>query len=210
MMESHSEDRGISLLSEEDLRIYSVGISTAGRAELRMAQSGREVVATTLDRKGAAHTEALVVQEGLSERIEVRIEDVQGPLPYENSLFDFVYARLVFHYLTRSELQSALKELYRILRPGGKIFAVVQSTECYVAKEGDYNPQTGMTAYFSKYRGTTLRYFHTKESISNHLHEAGFIVVHTKSYKELLCHDYKREVICERPVHLIEVLATKA
>ncbi|MGB4800361.1 MAG: hypothetical protein WBP03_02490 [Candidatus Saccharimonadales bacterium] len=77
---SISEDRGLALLTADDRKILSVGISTAGTAEILMARMhyGRSVVATTLDAAGAAQTRCTVADAGLTDQIEVKLEDVAG------------------------------------------------------------------------------------------------------------------------------------
>ena len=132
-LESISERNGIDLLIPIDKKIYSVGISTGGLAEIRMAQSDRKrhIIATTVDFTGAERIE----ESGLSNQIEVKIEDVGQPLPYPDSHFNYIYARLVLHYLAKDVLTSALAELYRILRTEGKIFIVVRSIDCVEASD---------------------------------------------------------------------------
>ena len=51
MPTSISEEHGLAYMSDADLVVYSVGISTAGAAEIKMAKSNakRKIIATTLD-----------------------------------------------------------------------------------------------------------------------------------------------------------------
>lgn len=42
-------------------------------------------------------------------------------LPYQDNSFDFVLSSLMFHHLTHDNKLLALKEVYRILRPGGEL-----------------------------------------------------------------------------------------
>lgn len=147
---SQSEDNGIALLNDADLMIYSVGISTGGVAEVRMAEQNprRHIIATTIDTKGAAFAKEQIAERGFSEQIEVKIEDVAQPLSYQDSYFDFIYARLVLHYLPRHDLQRALQELKRVLKPEGRLFVIVRSDMCADANtskpgiEYDDDPQT--------------------------------------------------------------------
>lgn len=51
-------------------------------------------------------------------------------LLYSSGEFDFVYARLVLHYLTQQQLSKSLMDLQWVLRKGGRIFVVVRSADC--------------------------------------------------------------------------------
>lgn len=59
---SQTEEYGLSLLTAAHKRVLSIGISTAGFAELRMllAEPERTVVATTLDPNGLEFTRQLL------------------------------------------------------------------------------------------------------------------------------------------------------
>jgi ubiquinone/menaquinone biosynthesis C-methylase UbiE len=212
MYPSTSENHGLEYLTEPDQKILSVGISTAGIAEIKMAKAhkARSIVATTIDEGGALFTQNLVRDAGLSDQITVKVEDVQHPLPYSNGFFDFIYARLVLHYLPKEGLQKALIELYRILRTGGKFFVVVRSKEGMEScKDSVYDPETGLTSLTTKSGRSFCRFFHTVESIREFLEEAGFKVMHIKTYKEQLCTDYERKYLNKEKDNLIEVLAAK-
>lgn len=212
-MKSISEDNGIAFLKPDDLKVYSVGISTGGHAEIRMAKlnSSRSIIATTIDREGAKFAESTIEEKGLSKQIIVKIEDVSTPLSYADHSFDFCYARLVLHYLSKIELKRALDELNRILKAYGRLFIVVRSAECLAAKSPNalYDPLTGFTTSESSgiiYR----RYFHTEDSIRKHLMSSKFSISHIKSYDEHLCEDFQRTKLSAYPDALIEVLATKS
>jgi len=123
--------------------------------------------------------------------------------------FDFIYARLVLHYLPKADLQKALKQLHSILKPTGHMFVVVRSTDCIESKQGCYHPESGMTTYTSSHGDTYSRYFHTQDSISDFLTKAGFHVTHVKAYDEQLCIDFERTKPSKHIDHLIEVYAHK-
>lgn len=211
-MESISERNGINFLSPTDKKIYSVGISTGGLAEIKMAQSDghRHVIATTVDLAGAEYAKQCIRESGLSDRIEVKIEDISRPLPYPNYHFDYIYARLVLHYLPKNALTSALAELYRVLRTEGKLFIVVRSVDCVEAsdKAARFDALTGLTTYSSGGKSYS-RYFHNQESIKEPLILAGFTIEHMDAYKEQLCVDFHRTQLASQIDSLIEVLAAK-
>ncbi len=212
MKSSISENNGLAALAEEDQRIYSVGISTGGAAEIRMALSSktRSIIATTIDEEGAAFACEQVEKAGLSGQIQVKLEDVAKPLPYADGYFDFVYARLVLHYLPKETLALALQELHRVLKTKGKLFVVVRSDECFEVKYPGalYDPDTGMTTYTSNGHSYS-RYFHSMDSIQHFLHSSQFSIQHAKKYDEQLCIDFQRTQPSANKDVLIEVLAAK-
>lgn len=212
MHPSISEDNGVAALTEQDKRVYSVGISSAAVAEIRMATASptRRIIATTIDPGGIKFATKKIQDAGLLEQIEVKLEDIAAPLPYSEGSFDFVYARLVLHYLPRNSLIQALKELHRVLKSTGKIFIVVRSTGCDAAKSNSsiLDSTTGMTTHTTG--GTSYsRYFHSPESIQNYLISAGFQIENLRTYEELLCVDFQRTQPAEQKDPLIEVLARK-
>lgn len=213
MHQSFSENNGIAHLKNDDLRIYSVGISTGGIAEMRMAElnSQRIVIATTLDAKGANFARERVEANGLSNQVIVKIEDVSKPLPYDKGSFDFIYARLVLHYLPKIELFHALSELHRVLKENGKIFIVVRSSKCYEATSATsvHDPITGLTTYTSNNGSSFSRFFHSDNSIHEYLKSAGFTIQHIDSYEEQLCTDFQRTQLSPYVDHLIEVVGSK-
>jgi ubiquinone/menaquinone biosynthesis C-methylase UbiE len=211
MTHSISENNGLSLISARHAKIYSVGISTGGAAEIRMASSApsRHITATTIDREGANFAKEQVEKAQLSDKIEVKLEDVSRPLPYADEHFDFVYARLVLHYLSKQELIVALKELYRVLKPQGDMFIVVRSADCLAAQKGRYNPENGMTTCTSKNGATYSRTFHTQDSLCSFLREAGFHIQHAKAYDERLCVAFQRTILSSDVDNLIEVFVSK-
>ncbi len=215
---SRSEDHGIELLQDTDREILSVGISTGGVAEIRMAQSDpqRHIVATTIDEKGLAFAQKYITEQGLDSQIETKLEDVSEPLAYPDEHFDYVYARLVLHYLPEDKLKATLLELRRVLRPGGKLYIVVRSTKCPDAtREGaQYDPTTHLTTHtdVDKMTGKTYsysRYFHTEDSIQDYVTAAGFTVEYVKSYDEQLYVDFMRTELSDNTDNVIELLATK-
>jgi ubiquinone/menaquinone biosynthesis C-methylase UbiE len=201
-MEAHfsqSEENGIKAVPNNAISIYSVGISTAGEAEIRMAKAEpkRKIIATTVDTEGAGFADRKVEDQGFSDQITVKIEDVSGKLPYPDDYFDFVYARLVLHYLPKSGLESALANLYRILKPGGKIYIVVRSTKAENFSEvtSTHDASTGFTTYVSKSNPSVMkrRFFHTPESIAEYVTSAGFEIDYITEYIEEIFTDFKRE-----------------
>ncbi len=216
---SISEQNGLSLLGEKDKKILSIGISAGGAAEIEMARMNKDchIIATTIDRAGLEFSKNIIDECGLSDRIELKLEDVSEKLQYKDKMFDFIYARLVFHYLDNQNLKNALLEMYRILKKEGKFFIVVRSIDDWEAKlEGTtYDEKTGMTTYTDiKTLGTEkIRYIsrrlHSQETIKNALENVGFRINYIKEYEEYLYRDYKRIDKNSKPSKIIEVCVTK-
>ena len=216
---SKSEEHGINLITEKDLNILSIGISTAGSAEIKMAEKNRNshIIATTIDKEGLNYTKNIIEQYGLSDRIETKLEDISEKMPYNDEFFDFVYARLVLHYLDNENLTNALKEIKRVMKKHGRLYIVVRSRDEWEAKlEGaSYDENTGITKY-PKYDtlGTDnveylYRRLHTVDSLSSFLVAEGFDIKYIKEYKEQSYKDYKRTEKVKYPNSLIECLCEK-
>ncbi len=216
---SKSEENGINLITANDLNILSIGISTAGSAEIKMAEKNRNshIIATTIDKEGLNYTKNIIEQYGLSERIETKLEDISEKMPYNDEFFDFVYARLVLHYLDNENLTNALKEIKRVMKKHGRLYIVVRSRDEWEAKlEGaSYDENTGITKY-PKYDtlGTDnveylYRRLHTVDSLSSFLVAEGFDIKYIKEYKEQSYRDYKRTEKVKYPNSLIECLCEK-
>lgn len=215
---SISEDNGITALTDNDLEVLSVGISTGGVAEIRMAEANpnRHIIATTIDEQGVAFAQKYIAERHLETQIEAKIEDVAEPLPYANAQFDFIYARLVLHYLPENKLIETLAELHRVLKPGGRLFVVVRSMACPDAtrKEAHFDPETHLTTchFIDEETGKPYsysRYFHTEESIRGYVAQAGFNVSYAKAYDEHLYVDFMRTELSPKTDNVIELLAVK-
>jgi SAM-dependent methyltransferase len=189
---SKSEKNGLNLIRSQDKNIYSVGISTAGFAEIEMVKGkpSRKVIATSIHKKGLQDTRNIIEEQGLSNQIVVKFEDISKKLMYKNESFDYVYARLVLHYLNNRELQASLNELHRVLKKKGHIYVVVRSIK---------DPDAGKID----------RIFYTKDSISTKLRESGFTIDYVIEYKEQLYHDYLRTQPHPLRSHLIEIHAKR-
>lgn len=214
-MQSRSESDGLACLQDTDLHILSVGISTAGRAEIAMAQQNplRHIVATTLDASGAATTREQIARAGLTDRITVKLEDISADaLPYEAERFDFVYARLVLHYLSAQALEAALGNIHKIIKKEGRLFVVVRSTdseEITMSPDVSFDNETQLTTYTDPNGVPATRYFHTPDSITDALGRAAFAVDHITQFDEDLSTAFDRLNGVWSPNNLIEVIASK-
>lgn len=216
---SKSEKRGLKMLNPNIENILSIGISTGGSAEIAMAKKcpNAKIIATTIDEKGLAFSIEKMSDFKEFNQIDVRIEDVSKPMPYEDNTFDFIYARLVLHYLTKQQLENALKEINRILKPNGILFIVARNNkEWEIAKKEyviEYDEETNMTTYYvqGKKEETAKRQFLSEEQLQSLINKYNFKIKRIKSYKEKLYTDYERtrKNKSKKANYLTEVVAFK-
>lgn len=215
---SISEERGLAQIKETDLMIFSPGISTAGFAEIRMAKQNpnRKIIATTIDKEGLNFARNVINQMGLDKQIETREENITSEWNYPENYFDFIYARLILHYLSAQELDKVLSGFKKSLKPGGRTFIVLRSEKSINPNDPNhsYDPITKFTreSFLGKNEeivGTGLRYFHTKETISNHLQKAGLQIDSIEQYPEILYKDFLRKEISKTPNDVIEAVGSK-
>ena len=214
---SKSEKRALKLLNPEISDILSIGVSTGGSAEINMARicPKAKIIATTIDEKGLAFTNEAIKKYGMEKRIETKLEDVSKPMPYKSNSFDFVYARLVLHYLNKQQLESALKEIHRVLKPSGLFFCVARNNEEWELTKPEfiisYDKKTNMTTYYEQWEKKVIRtrQFLSEEQLVSTLEQKKFDIVSCESYKEFLYTDYERTIKSKKPNSLTEIVATK-
>lgn len=54
-------------------------------------------------------------------RAQLVVGDISQPLPYEDSFFDKVYSNNTLYTIPRENREEVFKEMYRVLKPSGKI-----------------------------------------------------------------------------------------
>ena len=216
---SKSEKRGLKQLKPTMKNILSIGISTGGSAEINMAKicPNAKIVATTIDENGLKFSIEKMSNFKKCSQIEAKIEDVSKPMPYDNDTFDYVYARLVLHYLNKQQLNDALNEIYRVLKPKGTLFVVARNNKEWELSKPEfvisYDKETNITTYYSQWQKKDIakRQFLSEEQLKEALTAYNFKIKSIKSYRERLCTDYERtrKNRSKKPNYLTEVVATK-
>ena len=212
-VDSITENNAIKLFDSIEFNsMKSIGISTAGFIEGYYASKGKRVVATTLDNTGIEYMKSLLKDVEGSNNIEYRCEDASKQSKDEDNSFDVLYSRLCLHYLTDNELEVALNDCYRILKPKGVFFIALKSANDRMAQANNSNidKKTGLTVVTDrKLYGNQQRRFHTIESISEAVKNAGFKIESVIELKERLCKDWERKILSDADATVIQLVVRK-
>jgi ubiquinone/menaquinone biosynthesis C-methylase UbiE len=101
-------------------RVLEVGPGRGETAEWIANETGAEVVAVDQSER--------MVELARARGIDVRVGDVQN-LPFEDETFDCVVAAWMLYHVP--DLDRGLREIARVLRPGGRVVAVTNSARHY-------------------------------------------------------------------------------
>lgn len=146
-----------------------------------------------------------LARERLGENADVRVADLGAPLPYPDDKFDIVVASLSLHYV--EDWASALAELRRVLKPGGRlIVSIIHPTVYAVAyPEADYFALTQYSEDYDYGEETVwMTYWHRPlQDVINTFIDAGFRIKKVTepppapdTPTELLPHPDGRAFIC--------------
>jgi ubiquinone/menaquinone biosynthesis C-methylase UbiE len=103
-------------------RVLEIGVG-AGSDFLRWCRSAQHATGVDLTEAAIALTRERLELEGIfRDRYDLRVADAEA-LPFADATFDLVYSWGVLHHSPRTEV--AFRELFRVLKPGGIIRAMV-------------------------------------------------------------------------------------
>jgi ubiquinone/menaquinone biosynthesis C-methylase UbiE len=114
------------------IRALDIGCG-GGRHTLLLAREGYEVDAVDISEEGLRHTAAALTAAGVRASL---VAASMTELPFGDGTFDVAVSYGVFYYGTLSDGCAAVDELWRVLRPGGRAFAVVRTDRDYRAGKG--------------------------------------------------------------------------
>lgn len=100
-------------------RVLDIGCGT-GTLAIVVKQRYRDVDATGLDPdpKALARARQKASRAGVAVRFDQGFADA---LPYPDGAFDRVFSSMMFHHLRRAQKEGMLREVRRVLAPGGRI-----------------------------------------------------------------------------------------
>ncbi|MEX2204614.1 MAG: methyltransferase domain-containing protein [Myxococcota bacterium] len=103
-------------------RVLDLGCGTgAGTLKAKRAQAGIEIVGVDPDPKALARAKRKAERAGLSIEFQEGFGDA---LPCADARFDRVLSSFMFHHLESEQKPAVLRELLRVLRPGGRLHLV--------------------------------------------------------------------------------------
>jgi ubiquinone/menaquinone biosynthesis C-methylase UbiE len=122
--------------------------------------------------RGIKHLSDLFGEDFMKDRSEFLLDSVLHP-NYQDNCFDKVVAKMVIHELPKRSQVPALKELYRVLKPGGKIIIwdimLDDATQEFFQDVIRKKDTLAEFHYLAKYR-----YFLTEAEWTELLRESGF------------------------------------
>jgi SAM-dependent methyltransferase len=122
--------------------------------------------------------------------------DLTQPLPYRDGAFEAAFGSHVLEHLTPSEAAGVLRELHRVLRPGGIVRISVPDLDEVIAS---YDPSAPDDFLYGMWQGrerSTSRHRHwwlyNERSLGSLLRECGFTDVRRESFRTGRCPDVER------------------
>jgi SAM-dependent methyltransferase len=112
-------DRMLAMLGSDlsNRRVLDYGCGN-GWTTTQLAGRGATVSAFDISPEAVAQARAAAAREGLADRCDVRVMAGES-LEYADNSFDIAVGFAILHHL---ELNSALSELHRVLKPGGRAY----------------------------------------------------------------------------------------
>jgi predicted SAM-dependent methyltransferase len=121
--------------------------------------------------------------------------DLRYPLDCNENYFDGVFTEHTLEHLYPNDAKNLLKELYRVLKTGGRIRITVPDLEKYVSFYNNYNDFSKFEAFHSRYssrcsaiRNMTQNYFHLSvwdfDELRELLTSIGFSDIQRKSFSK--------------------------
>jgi SAM-dependent methyltransferase len=147
-------------------------------------------------------------QEGLFRKL--RYVNVTKPFPFASDEFDCVYSSHMLEHIPKQFVPGVLKEIYRVLKPGGVVRTVVPDLDHFITHYDVTNPDQFVAAVFqTEARGAKNRHWwmYNGHSLPRLLSENGFRDPTICPFQQGKCPDIEK--LDDREDHSLYVEAFK-
>jgi SAM-dependent methyltransferase len=141
-----------------------------GQDDIYFARQGYDVVSTDFSETALDYNTKKIPPE-LKDKIVVKKLDLSDNLPFGSNHFDVVYGHLAVHYFNDETTDKVFSEIKRVLKPGGILALLVNSTQ---------DPEYGN----GEKLGTD--YFELSEGDVKHFFSIEYMSLKTKYFKEIV------------------------
>lgn len=150
-----------------------------GQDSIFFAKNGYEVVATDFSETGLESIKNKI-SNALQEKIFASRFDLTEKFPFEEKMFDIVYAHLSLHLFDKNTTEQIFLEIHRVLKAGG-VFAILVNS----VNDPEYNIEKEIESGLIDNNGFLKRFF-SKESLKYFIGNFEIIVLDDKgeTYKD--------------------------
>jgi SAM-dependent methyltransferase len=100
-----------------------------GRDTIFFAENGLAVTGLDYSNQSISELDAKAKARSVASRIKLQAHDVRQQIPFPDGSFDACYSHMLLcMHLSKKEIGFALREIHRVLRPGGPALYSVRST----------------------------------------------------------------------------------
>jgi ubiquinone/menaquinone biosynthesis C-methylase UbiE len=101
-----------------------------GSDTIYFLKKGHTVIAVDISDTGLEVIKKIAKEKGLDNKLTSYQADLNDlVLPIKDNSVDYLYSRLTTHYFSLKDTIAIFREIYRILKPGGKTIITVKSSE---------------------------------------------------------------------------------
>lgn len=119
---------GLPAEGEPRLKVLDCGAGGRVPPVVLFAQQGFEAFGVDIDTEQLERAKQFCATQGID--VDLRQGDMRA-LPFEDESFDYVFEHYAMCHLSKEDTAKAVREMQRVLKPGGKAFLGVISSDCW-------------------------------------------------------------------------------
>lgn len=166
-------------------RVLDLGCGN-GRHAIYFASQGFKSSGVDISEQAIAWANDWATREQL--QVDFRVSDI-AQLPYESATFDVVVSHGVLDHVTSEVAQRAVKEVRRVLKPGGLFYCDLRSTEDYEFGAGRPTGRNEFILDGGYERGLTQHFFDKDEVDA--LFDGLFGIIYIELHEHKMGPDFK-------------------